>query len=44
MGAMARSPSENCGGLSRDELLALRATLDELGECKRLLDAAIAKE
>jgi len=44
MGAMARSPSENCGGLSRDELLALRATLDELGECKRLLDAAIAEE
>jgi DNA-binding transcriptional MerR regulator len=30
--------------LSRDELRALRATLHELGECKRLLDGALSGE
>ena len=30
--------------LSRDELRALRATLHELGECKRLLDGALTEE
>jgi DNA-binding transcriptional MerR regulator len=30
--------------LSRDELRALRATLYELGECKRLLDGALTEE
>jgi DNA-binding transcriptional MerR regulator len=30
--------------LSRDEMRALRATLHELGECKRLLDGALTEE
>jgi DNA-binding transcriptional MerR regulator len=30
--------------LSHDELRALRATLNELGECKRLLDGALTEE
>ena len=44
MGASAHTSARRCDSLSRDAVHALRATLDELGECKRLLDAAIAEE
>ena len=38
---MALSPRDD---LSHDELRALRATLSELSECKRLLDGALTEE
>jgi DNA-binding transcriptional MerR regulator len=39
-----RAPSSAPESLSHDELRALRATLHELGECKRLLDGALTED
>ena len=39
-----RQPSSAPESLSREELRALRATLYELGECKRLLDGALTED
>jgi len=40
----AARPAPSSNGLSHDELHALRATLNELGECKQLLDGALSEE
>jgi DNA-binding transcriptional MerR regulator len=40
----AHRPLSAQDDLSHDELRALRATLHELGECKRLLDGALTEE
>jgi len=40
----ARRPPALSGDLSSDEVRALRATLFELDECKRLLDGALAED
>jgi DNA-binding transcriptional MerR regulator len=40
----ARRPAALTGELSGDQLRALRATLYELDECKRLLDGALGEE
>jgi DNA-binding transcriptional MerR regulator len=37
-------PAPGSNGLTHDELHALRAALNELGECKRLLERALAGE
>jgi DNA-binding transcriptional MerR regulator len=42
--AEVRRPVANQGDLSGEELRALRATLFELDECKRLLDGALREE
>jgi DNA-binding transcriptional MerR regulator len=42
--AEARHPPALQGDLKSDELRALRATLDELDECKRLLDGALSED
>ena len=42
--AEARRASAVAGNLSSDEVSALRATLYELDECKRLLDGALGEE
>jgi DNA-binding transcriptional MerR regulator len=43
-GASLRQPPLAPESLSREELRALRATLYELGECKRLLDGALTED
>jgi hypothetical protein len=40
---MRRAPATD-GNFSSEEVRALRATLDELDECKRLLDGALSED
>lgn len=43
MSAPASNPPSRQGGLTRDELRKLQATLYELSECRRLIDAVLAE-
>ena len=42
--APASAADDGNGELSRDELRKLQTTLFELGECRRLLDAALVQK
>ena len=44
MSAEARNAPAAAGNFSSEEVRALRATLDELDQCKRLLDGALSEE
>jgi hypothetical protein len=44
MSAEARHAPAAAGNFSSEEVRALRATLDELDQCKRLLDGALSEE